>query len=188
MLALVPGLALAQWGDAYSAEEPLAQPQEQVADGQTAPPGQWVYTQQYGWVWMPYGDAYSYVPPDGEGEPYEYVYYPSYGWNWVVAPWIWGYGAWPHFGVYGPGRFGWYGHGWWRTPGRWNFRPSVGRAAFGGHGFVGQGRFAGSPRFAAGSRHFAGGARFGGGGHFGGGGRGGGGHSGGGGRGGGGHR
>jgi hypothetical protein len=43
--------------------------------GQAVPAGQWVYTQQYGWVWMPYGDAYSYVPPDGQGQPYEYVVY-----------------------------------------------------------------------------------------------------------------
>src|SRR6266545_3263510 len=24
----------------------------------TVPPGQWVYTQQYGWVWMPYASIY----------------------------------------------------------------------------------------------------------------------------------
>src|SRR5262245_53321183 len=43
------------------------------------PAGQWVYTQQYGWLWMPYGTQYTY-----EGsttvQPYSYVYYPSYGW------------------------------------------------------------------------------------------------------------
>src|ERR1700694_2639861 len=77
---------------------PDAPPQTQAPDAQTASSGQWVYTQQYGWVWMPYGDAYSYVPPDGEGEPYEYVYYPSYGWTWGVGPWVWGYGPLPEFG------------------------------------------------------------------------------------------
>jgi hypothetical protein len=104
----------------------------------TAPSGQWVYTEQYGWIWMPYGDAYSYVPPGGAGEPYEYVYYPSYGWTWVVAPWIWGFGAWPYFGVYGAVHFGWYGSGYWRTPWLWHYRPAPapvhlpGTVAYGG--------------------------------------------------------
>src|SRR5512143_507936 len=51
------------------ADEPRTAPLAQ------APAGQWIYTQQYGWVWMPYGDDYTYVPPDGYGEPYAYVYY-----------------------------------------------------------------------------------------------------------------
>jgi hypothetical protein len=148
------------------AQPPAPPPQAQAADAQRASSGQWVYTEQYGWVWMPYGDAYSYVPPDGEGEPYEYVYYPSYGWTWVVAPWIWGFGPWPYFGVYGPAYFGWYAHGWWRSPWRWHFRPApfhggftargfrsapfrngfVTRGAPGGRGFVGHGHFAGGGR------------------------------------------
>jgi hypothetical protein len=85
---------------------------------------------------MPYGDAYSYVPPEGEGQPYEYVYYPSHGWTWVVAPWIWGFGPWPYFGVYGPAHFGWYGHGWRRSPWRWRFRPAAPfHGGFASHGF-----------------------------------------------------
>jgi hypothetical protein len=106
------------------AQPPAPPVQQQYAAAQSASDGQWVYTQQYGWIWIPYGDAYSYVPPSGQGEPYEYVYYPSYGWTWVVAPWIWGFGPWPYFGVYGAVYFGWYGHGWWRTPWRWRFRPT----------------------------------------------------------------
>ncbi len=51
------------------------------------PPGEWVWTEQYGWVWMPYADAYTAVPPDGYGEPYMYVYGPTFGWSWLVAPW-----------------------------------------------------------------------------------------------------
>lgn len=82
--------------------------------------GQWVYTQQYGWVWMPYGDAYTSVPPGGYGQPYQYLYYPAYGWTWVVAPWVWGFGPWPYFGFFGPSRFAWYGYGWWRNPWRWH--------------------------------------------------------------------
>ncbi len=85
--------------------------------------GEWVYTGQYGWVWMTYGEATTYVPPDGTGEPLQYVYYPAYGWRWVVAPWVWGIGPWPHF-VHGPARFAWYQHGWWRTPSRWHYRPA----------------------------------------------------------------
>ena len=81
-----------------------------------APPpasGQWVYTGQYGWVFMPYGAGYTYLP--ASAYPDMYVYYPAYGWRWVVAPWVWGIGPRPYFGVYGGTRFGWYGHGY----GRW---------------------------------------------------------------------
>ncbi len=130
LLSLAPGQARpddsTQWSGAPLAEPAAAEapPTEGWAgDAQAGPPGQWVYTQQYGWIWMPYGDAYSYVPPDA-GEPYEYVYYPSYGWTWVVAPWIWGYGPWPYFGAFGPAHFAWYGFGYWRTPWRWHYRPA----------------------------------------------------------------
>jgi hypothetical protein len=94
-------------------------PQEQV---QTAPPepapevaqqapatGQWVYTQQYGWVWAPYGDEYTYAPTQEGAYPQEYLYSPSYGWTWFAAPWVFGWGVSPFFGVYGPAHFGWYG-------------------------------------------------------------------------------
>src|ERR1700722_6178154 len=77
----------------------------------TTPPaetGQWVYTGQYGWVWVLYGDEYVYTPPDESGEPYAYLYYPTYGWMWVAAPWVWGVGPLPYFGVAGAWRFHWY--------------------------------------------------------------------------------
>ena len=92
--------------------------------GSTAPGGQWIYTQQYGWIWMPYSDRYTYVPPDGYGEPYAYVYYPAHGWTWIAAPWVWGFGPWPYFGFYGAVGFDWYGHGWWRYPSRWSYVPT----------------------------------------------------------------
>ncbi|MEP6655276.1 MAG: hypothetical protein ABJA82_18065, partial [Myxococcales bacterium] len=58
--------------------------------------GHWVYTAQYGWVWMPYGTQYTYEgAASNTTEPYSYVYYPAYGWTWVVAPWVWGWGAYP---------------------------------------------------------------------------------------------
>ena len=42
-----------------------------------APPaGQWVYTRQYGWLWMPYEQAYTYVVPDA-ALAYMFVYYPN---------------------------------------------------------------------------------------------------------------
>jgi len=114
--------------------ETLPSPPPQKPPPPAQPPsGQWVYTAQYGWVWMPHADAYTYVPPGGYGEPYAYVYGPSFGWTWVVAPWIWGWGPWPSFGVVGPRHYGWYGHGWWRDPGRWHFAPRPG----GGHRFPG---------------------------------------------------
>jgi len=82
-----------------------------------APPsasGQWVYTTQYGWIWMPYGTGYTYLP--ASAYPDMYVYTPAYGWRWVVAPWVWGLGPRPYFGVYGWNRFAWYGRGF---GGRW---------------------------------------------------------------------
>ena len=111
-------------------------PPPQAAAPASQPTGQWVYTAQYGWVWMPYGTAYAHAPTDGNGEPYMYVFYPTVGWTWVVAPWLWGWGPVPHFGVYGGWRFGWYGHGW--GPAWHGFRPAPYRRGFvfrGGHGW-----------------------------------------------------
>lgn len=76
-----------------------------------APAGQWVYTAQYGWVWMPVDQAYTYAPREVGGDPYMYVYYPARGWSWVAAPWIFGVGPHPYFGSVGWHRYGWYGHG-----------------------------------------------------------------------------
>lgn len=109
-----------------------AQPAGPAVVAPTAPPaatppavpaGHWVYTQQYGWLFMPYGPSYWYAPPTGTGQPVEYVYHPTRGWVWVSAPWIWGIGAWPWFGPVGPARYGWYEAGWWRAPARWHYRP-----------------------------------------------------------------
>ncbi|HEY6098872.1 MAG TPA: hypothetical protein VIW03_05555 [Anaeromyxobacter sp.] len=106
---------------ALSSESPPSPPAQ--AEQASPPPGQWVYTQQYGWIWMPYSDRYTYAPPGGYGEPHVYVYYPAYGWTWLAAPWVWGVGPWPFFGVMGPARFAWYVHGWWRYPARWRYAP-----------------------------------------------------------------
>ena len=115
---------------APSAEVPAPPSDEPGAsDQQVSPMGQWVYTDQYGWVWMPYGDAYSYVPPNG-AVPDMYVYYPDVGWCWVVAPWLWGLGPMPFFGMYGTGYFGWYGHGF----GHWH-RFAYSYVGWGGRGY-----------------------------------------------------
>lgn len=77
--------------------------------------GQWVYTSQYGWIYMPYGDQYVY---SHAASPYAYAYYPAFGWRWVAAPWIIGSGPYPYFGTHGPFAYGWYrglahaGHPW----------------------------------------------------------------------------
>jgi hypothetical protein len=121
---------------------PAQRPQPPAASQAPARAGQWVHTEQYGWIWMPYGDAYTYAPPDGYGEPYTYAYAPAYGWTWLVAPWVWGFGPWPYFGIDGPFFFAWYRHGFWRTPWRFHFVGGF-RGGFGGHGgFVGHRGFA----------------------------------------------
>ena len=85
---------------------------------QAAGAGQWVYTSEYGWIWMPYGDQYTHEGMANDDSPYSYAYYPSYGWMWLAAPWVWGWGAHPYFGSLGPSGFGWYrglyraGYGW----------------------------------------------------------------------------
>jgi len=84
---------------------------------------QWVYTSQYGWVWMPYGQQYVDEGAYGAASPYQYVYCVGAGWSWIAAPWLWGWGPYPYFGVWGPLHFGWYrglyrsGYGWGRYRG-----------------------------------------------------------------------
>jgi hypothetical protein len=127
------------------------QPQPQV---QASASGQWVYTQQRGWLWMPYGDQYVYAPPAVAGTvvyPYEYVYAPAYGWTWVSAPWVWGWGPRVYFSIGGPVRFAW-----------WHRHPFIGHRFVGGHVI--------RPGFRGGFRGHIGGGHFSGrvGGHFGG--------------------
>jgi hypothetical protein len=73
------------------------------APGEASALGQWVWTDPYGWLWVP-ADAQPYAV---QGEPYVYVYTPTYGWTWFDSPWGW----------YGPdGGWGWarpwYGDHW----------------------------------------------------------------------------
>lgn len=92
---------------AVPAPAPVAAP---VVVAPAAPEGQWVYTRQYAWVYMPYAQNYTYVPADGH--PQMFVFYPNYGWRWVVAPWIFGAGPAPYWGPHGYVRFAWYARPW----------------------------------------------------------------------------
>jgi hypothetical protein len=88
--------------------------------------GQWVYTTQYGWVYMPYGDQY--ISPGTAADPsaYAYAYYPSSGWTWLSTPLVSGSGSYfPLRSAYS-GRHLWpYGGGYSRFlgPGQWPGRP-----------------------------------------------------------------
>lgn len=104
---------------------PEASKEQPAAQG--LPAGQWVFTGQYGWVWMPFSDHFVHVPGGG-GTPVMYVYYNPVGWRWVVAPWLWGCGPMPYFGVHGPLRFLWWGRGY----GQWfGFSGVYGRHGWG---------------------------------------------------------
>ena len=83
--------------------------------------GEWTYTAQYGWVWMPYGRNYVYVD-DGTGYASMFVFYPHYGWRWVASPWVLGLGPVPRWGPRGPVRFVWYTRPWFRVRHVWAAR------------------------------------------------------------------
>jgi hypothetical protein len=122
--------------------------QQPPAAGAGVPDGQWVYTSQYGWVWMPYGNSFTSSPADAT-VPFMYVYGPAFGWAWVGAPWVWGYGpglyfsvgfrvGYPFYAFYGHpyfygvhyrpffygGRY-WYGHAPWGGWGGYRYGPRV---------------------------------------------------------------
>ncbi len=111
-----------------------------------APAGEWVYTSEYGWLYMPFARRFVYVPPDPQVFPEEYVYYPAYGWRWVVAPWVYGYGPQPRWGPGGPTVFVWYARPWFRVGGYWGwgayrgwggYRGWIGPRVWGPRGWVG---------------------------------------------------
>lgn len=84
------------------------------------PEGQWVYTADYGWIWVPSNVSTSEV----EGVPYVYLWTRSYGWTWYVSPWGPGpyrYGVWV--------RHPWHPVGW---HGGWVAHPRV-VVRIGGH-------------------------------------------------------
>ena len=94
---------------AQAAEPPAQPPTQQTFDQQLSPYGRWVYTPEYGRVWVPNN-----VSPDWQ--PYSDGRWvdTSYGWSfWSPVPWGWA--------VYHYGRWGWgAGLGWYWVPGyRW---------------------------------------------------------------------
>ena len=101
-----------------TAAPPSSSPPSVTAQPKTAPAaakdGQWVYTQQYGWVWLRYARESTYITP--EGYAYSYVYYPGNGWCWLYSPWVYGWGPAPYWGVRGRGYFVWYAHPWFTRP------------------------------------------------------------------------
>ncbi len=100
---------------APQAQAPAPAPQIAPPPAPEAQPGgQWSYTAQYGWVWMPYVQSYTYVTP-GADLAWMYVYRPTFGWAWVEAPWVLGFGPRPYWGYWGPRRFYWYAHPWWHA-------------------------------------------------------------------------
>jgi hypothetical protein len=116
--------------------------------------GEWVYTAQYGWTWVPYGSTTMTVSQ----EPYVYLYAPSFGWRWFVSPWGVGpfhYGAWGWGPAWGP-RY--WPHGW--AGGR--YAPYVQRGAvhFAPRAYAP--RTYGAVRAYGGGAHVAGAARVGG--------------------------
>jgi hypothetical protein len=95
VLAAIGGCAVMAFGTGCEEMPPAEAPvQAQVVAEAPTSQGQWVWTEQYGWVWVP-ADA---VPLAVQGEPYVYLYTPTYGWTWFDSPWGW----------YGPaGGWGW---------------------------------------------------------------------------------
>jgi hypothetical protein len=75
-----------------------------VAIASAATDGQWVFTSQYGWLYMPCGSRYVVT----SASPYAYAYAPTFGWRWLSAPWVIGSGPYPHFGSHGPFAYAWY--------------------------------------------------------------------------------
>ena len=98
-------------GTAAPAQSPPVYTGTAPAPGVPAVPaqGQWVYTDQYGWIWVPEGSTTVYV----QEQPYVYLYTPTYGWTWYGSPWGPGryyYGPWVHH-VWGAPRV-WHRGGW----------------------------------------------------------------------------
>src|SRR3954464_4903947 len=104
-LRLAPAAPPMMFAGTASAQEQLPPPPTaQPLAPEAAAQGQWVYTDSYGWVWVPAG-ATSY---QGGAAPCASGYPPSYGWTWYVSPW-------------GPGRFynGPWVHTRWGAPHVW---------------------------------------------------------------------
>jgi hypothetical protein len=89
--------------------------QQAVQNGASVPAnGQWVFTQQYGWVYAPYDQTYTYVTDDVSAASM-YAYRPTIGWAWIASPWVISVGPRPYWGTWGPYRYAYYSHPWFRV-------------------------------------------------------------------------
>lgn len=93
----------------------------QVAPGPGGGQGQWVFTTQYGWIWTPYAQNYTYVDQVGE-LALTYAFYPSYGWRWLPSPWVLGFGPTPYWGSFGYSAYAWHARPWFSVG---VYRPSI---------------------------------------------------------------
>ena len=83
--------------------------------------GNWVYSNEYGWIWRPHTSSISQYD---DWAPYRYggwVWVPPYGWTWVGnEPWGWApyhYGRWVYyngFWAWCPRSYYYHDRGWWR--------------------------------------------------------------------------
>ena len=104
-IVFAPALAIAEYEDDEWIEEGFEDPQAYGKTGEElgidyfvdrlSPYGDWLETQEYGWVWQPNG-----VEDDWRPFTYGHWEYTDYGWTWVSHfPWGWAafhYGAWAH--------------------------------------------------------------------------------------------
>src|SRR5689334_22672687 len=110
VLLLAAALSLsACFAHAQPSPAPITAPPP-MPNGVSINDGQWVYTSQYGWVWLPWDQAYTSIP--AAGTPLMYAYGPSLGWSWISAPWVYGWGTAPYYGSYGYARFAWHARPW----------------------------------------------------------------------------
>jgi hypothetical protein len=84
VLAVVGGCAVIALGTGCEVLAPVEAPPP-YAQGLASTQGQWVWSDQYGWMWVP-AEA---TPLEVQGEPYVYLYTRSYGWTWFDSPWGW---------------------------------------------------------------------------------------------------
>jgi hypothetical protein len=78
-----------------SALAPPSMPPASAAGVPVPSQGQWIYTDRYGWIWVPAGSEATTVA----AQPYVYLFAPTYGWTWFVSPWGFGpyrAGPWVH--------------------------------------------------------------------------------------------
>src|SRR5690349_13655463 len=113
---MIPGSAFAQTTADYEYTPQVGVEPPATGDVQLSPPpapsgiatpaetplqGQWIYTDAYGWIWVP-ADA---TPQLVGAEPYVYLYTPLYGWTWYVSPWgprPFYLGSWVHHAYHAP--------------------------------------------------------------------------------------